>query len=71
MFIWLLLPLHRACFSNVPYSFIRCERSRGRHTMSGSCSRLLAVRDAGAGGHTNYSTKSTRADGTGWDAIQV
>jgi glutamine synthetase len=24
----------------------------------------------GAGGHTNYSTKATRADGTGWDAIQ-
>ena len=26
---------------------------------------------AGAGGHTNFSSKSTRADGTGWDAIQV
>lgn len=25
----------------------------------------------GAGGHTNYSTKSTRADGTGWDAIKT
>jgi glutamine synthetase len=24
----------------------------------------------GAGGHTNYSTKATRAAGTGWDAIQ-
>jgi glutamine synthetase len=24
----------------------------------------------GAGGHTNYSTKATRAEGTGWDAIQ-
>lgn len=24
----------------------------------------------GAGGHTNYSTKETRADGSGWDAIQ-
>lgn len=24
----------------------------------------------GAGGHTNYSTKATRTEGTGWDAIQ-
>ena len=25
----------------------------------------------GAGGHTNYSTKATRTEGTGWDAIQA
>ena len=25
----------------------------------------------GAGGHTNFSTKATRAEGTGWDAIQA
>lgn len=24
----------------------------------------------GAGGHTNYSNKATRAKGTGWDSIQ-
>ena len=24
----------------------------------------------GAGGHTNYSTNETRAEGTGWDAIK-
>lgn len=24
----------------------------------------------GAGGHTNYSTKATRTEGTGWDAIK-
>ena len=25
----------------------------------------------GAGGHTNFSNKATRTEGTGWDAIQV
>ncbi len=25
----------------------------------------------GSGGHTNYSNKATRAEGTGWDAIQA
>ena len=40
------------------------------HTCT-SPSNMLTMLCAGAGGHTNYSTKATRTEGTGWDAIQV